>query len=210
MEFLKYSPKDVKVYDSAAMNLEQIIAAMKEGVKVGDVARLHTGDPSIYGAIQEQMAELDKLSIAYEVIPGVTSLFAAAAALKCELTVPELSQTVIISRYGGRTPVPEDFDKVAAVGGTLALYLSAGFLSEIALRLISQGRSADTAVAVVYRAGWKDQQIIKGTLTDIAEKAATITQHALVIVGDAVSGALPALSKLYDAKFSHGCREGDR
>jgi precorrin-4/cobalt-precorrin-4 C11-methyltransferase len=205
-ELLQYSPQDVKSYDSSSMTLAEIISAMVEGLKIGDVARLHTGDPSIYGAIQEQMAELDKLSIEYEVIPGVTSLFAAAAALKCELTVPELAQTVIITRYGGRTLVPEDFERVAAVGGTLALYLSAGFLGEIAERLIACGRSKETAVAVVYRASWEDQQIIMGTLADIAQKAANIAQHALVIVGDAVSGALPAMSKLYDPDFIHGYR----
>jgi len=196
------------------MNLEETTAALAAAVVAGQRAvRLHTGDPSIYGAIQEQMAELDKLGIGYEVIPGVTSAFAAAAALKQELTLPSVTQTVIITRIAGRTPVPEreKLSAVAGIGATMVIYLSVGMIEEVVAELLQGAYRAATAVAVVARASWQDEQIIEGTLADIAGKvkAAGIGKQALIIVGDVLkarSEGVPELSKLYDKKFSHGFR----
>lgn len=209
----RYAP-NARFYDSAAMNLEETTAALAETVVAGQRAvRLHTGDPSIYGAIQEQMAELDKLGISYEVIPGVTSAFAAAAALKQELTLPSVTQTVIITRIAGRTPVPEreKLSAVAGIGATMVIYLSVGMMEEVVSELLQGAYTPATSVAVVAKASWQDELIIEGTLADIAEKveAAGIGKQALIIVGDVLkarSEGVPELSKLYDKKFSHGFR----
>jgi len=211
----RYAP-NARFYDSASMNLEETTAALAEAVAAGQRAvRLHTGDPSIYGAIQEQMAELDKLGINYEVVPGVTSAFAAAAALKQELTLPSVTQTVIITRLAGRTQVPERerLSEVARIGATMVIYLSVGMLEEVVAELLHGAYTPATTVAVVAKASWQDEQIIEGTLADIGEKVATagITKQALIIVGDVLKArteGLTALSKLYDSSFSHGCREG--
>jgi len=209
----RYAP-NASFYDSAAMNLEETTAALADAVLAGQRAvRLHTGDPSIYGAIQEQMAELDKLGIGYEVIPGVTSAFAAAAALKQELTLPSVTQTVIITRLAGRTPVPEreKLSAVAAIGATMVIYLSVGMIAEVVAELLQGAYTPATAVAVVAKASWQDEQIIEGTLADIAGKvlAAGIGKQALIIVGDVLKArreGVPELSKLYDKNFSHGFR----
>jgi len=209
----RYAP-NARFYDSAAMNLEETTAALAEAVVAGRRAiRLHTGDPSIYGAIQEQMAELDKLGIAYEVIPGVTSAFAAAAALKQELTLPSVTQTVIITRLAGRTPVPEreKLSAVAAIGATMVIYLSVGMIAEVVAELLHGAYTPATAVAVIAKASWQDEQIIEGTLADIAGKvhAAGIGKQALIIVGDVLKArreGVPELSKLYNKNFSHGFR----
>ena len=209
----RYAP-NARFYDSASMNLEETTAALAEAVVAGQRAvRLHTGDPSIYGAIQEQMAELDKLGIGYEVIPGVTSAFAAAAALKQELTLPSVTQTVIITRIAGRTPVPEreKLSAVAAIGATMVIYLSVGMIAEVVAELLHGAYTPATAVAVVAKASWQDEQIIEGTLADIAEKVKTagIGKQALIIVGDVLKArreGVPEQSKLYDKNFSHGCR----
>ncbi|MDR0453530.1 MAG: precorrin-4 C(11)-methyltransferase [Deferribacteraceae bacterium] len=206
-EILKYSHKEARIYNSAAMALPEIIETINDACKRGDdTARLHTGDPSLYGAIFEQMAELNKLSVPYEIIPGVTSLFAAAAALKCELTAPELSQTVIITRYAGRTPVPEDFTALAKAGGTLCIYLSLAMLNEITEEVIKAGRSPDTPAAVVYRASWQDEKVISGVVSTIAEMAAGLKNHGLIIIGDVAGGSPATFSRLYDPAFSHGYR----
>jgi precorrin-4/cobalt-precorrin-4 C11-methyltransferase len=214
LELVKRYAPNASFYDSASMNLEETSAALAEAVVAGQRAvRLHTGDPSIYGAIQEQMAELDRLGIGYEVVPGVTSAFAAAAALKQELTLPSVTQTVIITRLAGRTPVPEreKLSEIARIGATMVIYLSVGMIDEVVTELLQGAYTPATSVAVIARASWKDEQIIEGTLTDIAEKvkSAGIGKQALIIVGDVLKArkeGVPEFSKLYDKNFSHGCR----
>jgi precorrin-4/cobalt-precorrin-4 C11-methyltransferase len=208
-----YSP-DAEVYDSAGMTLEETIQVMAEAVVAQkQVARLHTGDPSIFGAIQEQMAALDELGIDYEVIPGVTSAFAAAALLRQELTLPELSQTVIFTRIEGKTPVPEreSLTEIARIGATLVIYLSAAMIDRVVNELIMGAYTPETPAAVVCRVSWPDEQVVEGTLADIAAKAkgAGIDRQALIIVGDVLRArqdGLKAKSLLYDKGFSHGFR----
>lgn len=203
------------IYDSAGMTLTEVITVMMDAIaSERSVVRLHTGDPSIYGAIQEQMEALDRLGIEYQVVPGVTSAFAAAAALKQELTLPELSQTVIFTRVEGRTPVPERerLTEIARIGATLVIYLSVGMIEKVVEQLLQGVYTGATAAAIVCRASWEDEQIIQGTLADIAEKVreAGIDRQALIIVGDVLAArreGLKAKSLLYDDGFSHGYRE---
>ena len=210
-----YAP-DADLFDSAGMTLEETTQVLAEAVADGKKAvRLHTGDPSIYGAIQEQMAELDELRIAYEVVPGVTSAFAAAALLRQELTLPEVSQTVIITRLPGKTPVPERerLSEIARVGATLVVYLSVAMIEQVVAELLQGAYTLETRVAVVSRVTWPDEQVIEGTLSDIAEKvrAAEIGKQAVIIVGDVLKArreGLTARSLLYDKNFSHGFRKG--
>jgi precorrin-4/cobalt-precorrin-4 C11-methyltransferase len=202
------------VYDSAGMTLPEVIEVMANAAVAGKrVVRLHTGDPSIYGAIQEQMESLDELGITYRVVPGVTSAFAAAAALKQELTLPEVSQTVIFTRMEGRTPVPENeqLHKIAAIGATLVIYLSVGMIDKVVEQLLQGAYCPETSAAVVCRASWEDEQTVTGTLADIADKIreAGIDRQALIIVGDVLAArrqGLKAKSLLYDAGFAHGFR----
>jgi precorrin-4/cobalt-precorrin-4 C11-methyltransferase len=209
-----YAP-NAEVHDSAAMNLEETTRALAQAVADGKrVVRLHTGDPSIYGAIQEQMAELDLLGIGYAVVPGVTSAFAAAASLKQELTLPEVSQTVIITRLAGRTPVPEreQLAEIARIGATLVIYLSVGMIERVAA-LLAGAYTPATPAAVVAKASWPDEQVVEGTLADIAARvtAAAIGKQAIILVGDVLKArreGLTAKSLLYDKGFSHGCRQG--
>ena len=204
------------IYDSAGMTLSEVITVMMETVASGrTVVRLHTGDPSIYGAIQEQMEALDRVNIDYHVVPGVTSAFAAAAALRQELTLPEVSQTVVITRIEGRTPVPESeqLHAIAALGATMVIYLSVGMVEKVVDQLLLGAYTPNTPAAVVCRASWDDEQIIQCTLSDLAEKVqqAGIDRQALIIVGDVLAArreGLKAKSLLYDADFSHGFREG--
>lgn len=210
-----YAP-DARIFDSAGMNLEETTKALAEAALAGrKVVRLHTGDPSIYGAIQEQMLELDRLGIEYEVIPGVTSAFAAAATLKQELTLPEVSQTVIITRLAGRTPVPEreQLSEIAKIGATLVIYLSVSMVERVVAELLQGAYTAETPVAVVAKASWPDEEVVEGTLADIAGKVreAGIAKQALILVGDVLRArneGMRAKSLLYDKSFSHGCREG--
>jgi len=211
-DILQYASETAEIFDSAGMDIHQMTQTMKKGIEKGKpVARVHTGDPSLYGAIGEQMAELDKLGIEYEVIPGITSISAAAAVMQTELTLPEISQTLIISRVEGRTPVPEGetLENFAKIGGTLALYLSVGMIDEIVERMIKAGRSLETPVNVIYRATWEDQKIFRGTLETIAGivKENKITKHALVIIGDVLKRDLKEYSKLYDREFTHEYRK---
>jgi len=205
-----------EVYDSASMTMEEVIGVMASAVASDRrVVRLHTGDPALYGAIQEQMAELDHLGISYGVIPGVTSASAAAAALKQELTLPEVSQTVILTRLAGKTPVPEGerLSQIAQIGATVVIYLSVGMIAAVVEELLTGAYTPETPAAVVYRASWPDERIIEGTLADIAGKvfAAGIDRQALIMVGE-VFGArrdgLKARSLLYDGTFTHGYRVG--
>lgn len=211
----RYATK-AEIHDSASMTLGEVITVMMDAINAGrSVVRLHTGDPSIYGAIQEQMEALDRLGVKYQVVPGVTSAFAAAAALKQELTLPELSQTVIFTRVEGRTPVPERerLNEIARIGATLVIYLSVGMIEKVVDQLLQGAYTASTAAAIVCRASWDDEQIIQGTLADIAEKVRTagIDRQALIVVGDVLAArreGLKARSLLYDDGFTHGYRQG--
>jgi precorrin-4/cobalt-precorrin-4 C11-methyltransferase len=203
-------PEDAQRHDSARLDLPRIIEIMAEASARGlDVVRLHSGDPAIFGAIAEQMRELDQLGIEYEVVPGVSSFLAAAARLKTELTAPEISQTVILTRTEGRTPVPEgqDLDALARSRATMCVFLSAPKLAEICASLTAH-YGADCPAAVVYKAGRPDELIIRGTLGDIGPKVQTagIRKTAMCIVGRVLAGDAPA-SRLYDAGFSHEYRK---
>lgn len=210
-EILELLPADAVKHDSAGMNLDEIIGVIEAARDSNrDVVRLHSGDPSIYGAIKEQMHRLDEIGVDYEVIPGVSSFQASAAALKTELTAPETSQTIILTRTSGRTPMPDtqELEDLAKTLSTLCIFLSAHKVGEVADRL-AQYYGADCPAAIVYRASWPDQMVIRGTLADIAAKSseAGIKKTALILVGRALSSELP-VSKLYDPAFTHEFRVG--
>jgi precorrin-4/cobalt-precorrin-4 C11-methyltransferase len=215
-ELVKTYAPNAEVWDSAGMALDETILVMAEAVAAEKrVVRLHTGDPSIYGAIQEQMAALDEIGIGYEVVPGVTSAFAAAALLKQELTLPEISQTVIFTRIEGKTPVPEQerLTEIARTGATLVIYLSVAMIDRVVAELLTGAYTPITPAAVVCRASWPDEQVVEGTLADIAAKSrdAGIDRQALIIVGNVLKArkeGLKAKSLLYDKDFSHGFRKG--
>ncbi|MCK9323765.1 MAG: precorrin-4 C(11)-methyltransferase [Candidatus Methanomethylophilaceae archaeon] len=201
-----------KIYNSALMNLDEVIDIMADAEKKGmKVARVHTGDPAIYGAHREQMDRLEALGIEFEVIPGVSSAFASAAVLKKEFTLPSVSQTVILTRMEGRTPMPpkEKLIDLARHNATMVIFLSIGFIDELSETLIEGGYKPETPVAVVYKASWPDQKIVIGDLTNIAEKVkeAKIEKTALTLVGDFL-GKEYDLSKLYDKKFTTEFRKG--
>jgi precorrin-4/cobalt-precorrin-4 C11-methyltransferase len=206
---LELLPAGAEVHDSAPLTLEQIIELCRDAERRDlDVVRLHTGDPSLYGAIREQQSRLDALGISWQVIPGVSSFQGAAAVLGCELTVPELCQSVVLTRVGGRTPVPpaESIEIYARTGATLCLFLSVDALPQISARL-SPILGNECPAAVVYRATWPDQSIVRGTLADIGDqvRAAGSGRQAMVIVGKALLSTGPE-SQLYAAGFSHGHR----
>jgi len=207
---LAYLPEGAERHDSARMNLGEIAEVFRRAWDGQlDVARLHPGDPSIYGAIQEQMRALDGLSIPYEVVPGVSSFQAAAAALGVELTAPEISQTIILTRTAGRTPIPshQELSELARCRATYCVFLSVHKIEEVAAALAPE-LGADCPAAVVYRASWPDQRTIRGTLADIAAQSreAGLERTALILVGWSLAGDAPP-SRLYDAGFSHGFRE---
>jgi precorrin-4 C11-methyltransferase len=211
-EILKYAKSECNIVDSATISLQEIVNLMRKAFFVGKrVVRLHTGDPAIYGAIAEQMTELDKLKIPYEVIPGVSSVFAAAAALKTELTAPGVSQTVILTRQAGRTPVPpgQEIANLAKHGATMCIFLSAGDVKNLTDELMRGGYSAETPAHVVYRASWKDEKIVRGNLSNISGKLkkAGIERQAMIIVGDTLDRRKCGKSLLYDATFTHGYRK---
>jgi len=202
-----------EIHDSQGMDLEQILAVMKAAWQRGDkVVRLHTGDPSIFGAIKEQMQRLDQLNIPYLVVPGVTSAAGAAAALQAELTLPEIAQTVIITRQEGRTPVPEGekLRDLARHQTTMMIFLSVGMIEKVVAELIAGGYPPSTPIAVVERATWPSQNIVRGTLATIAPlvNSNNIKKTAMICVGRVFGeNPLTAESKLYDSTFSHGTRE---
>jgi precorrin-4/cobalt-precorrin-4 C11-methyltransferase len=211
---LKFCKKECAFYNSASMTLEQVIDEMQTAEKLGKTTvRLHTGDPSIYGAIREQMDLLNIQNIAYEVIPGVSSFTASCAAIKREFTLPNVSQTVIITRMEGKTPVPinEDLELLAAHKCSMAIFLSVQDIDKVVEKLVKGYGRADVPVAVVYKATWPEQQIIVGTLADIAEKvkAANISNFSQILVGDFIEGAYER-SLLYHPEFTHGFREGSK
>jgi len=193
------------VHNSALMTLNEVISVIEKAEVDGKMTvRLHTGDPCLYGAIREQMDRLDKLNITYKVCPGVSSFCGAAAALNAEYTLPNVSQTVIITRMEGRTPVPEK-EKIATLAAhdaTMVIFLSTGLLKELSAELISGGYSEDTLAAIVYKASWEDEKVCRctvGTLAETAEKN-NIKKTALITVGDFL-GDEYSLSKLYDETF---------
>lgn len=210
-QVLADAKKDAVIYNSALMNLDEVIDVMKAAEEKGlKVARVHTGDPAIYGAHREQMDRLDELGISYEVIPGVSSFLATAAVLKKEYTLPGVSQTVILTRMEGRTPMPEG-EKLADLAkhhATMIIFLSIGMLEEMS-EILRQSYRPETPVAVVYKATWEDQKIVHGDLTNIAErvKEAGIHKTALTVVGDFL-GDDYELSKLYDKTFTTEFRQG--
>lgn len=203
--------QEAVVYNSAYMNLDEVLDVMKAAEEKGlTTARVHTGDPAIFGAIREQMDALDRLGISYEVVPGVSSFLGVAAALKKEYTLPGVSQTVILTRMEGRTPVP-DTEKLADLAkhqSTMIIFLSVGMIETLA-ETLKQSYRPTTPVAVVYKATWEDQKIVIGDLNDIAQKvkAAGITKTALTVVGDFL-GDEYELSKLYDKTFTTEYRKG--
>ena len=203
-----------QVMDSARMTLEEVLEAMLEAERTGRMTvRLHTGDPCVYGAHREQMDELDRLGLAYEVCPGVSSFCGAAAALKVEYTLPNVSQSVILTRMEGRTPVPEkeQIESFAAHGATMVIFLSAGQLARLSERLIAGGYAPDTPAAIVYKATWPDEKVVRTTVADLAEAGARegITKTALITVGGFL-GTEYERSKLYDPTFTTEFREASR
>lgn len=211
-ELLAYCKPGAKVQNSAHMTLEQVIESMREAEETGHMTvRLHTGDPSLYGAIREQMDALDKFGIKYAVCPGVSSFCAAAAALQAEYTLPDVSQSVIITRMEGRTPVPpnEAVRRLAAHGSTMVLFLSAGLLVSLQAQLLESGRSADTPAAIVYKASWPDEKIVRCTIGTLAQSAKRegICKTALIVIGDVLEGDYER-SKLYDPAFTTEFRKG--
>jgi len=213
-ELLAWTRPGTPAVDSASMPLQEIVAVMAQAYRSGKrVVRLHTGDPSLYGAVFEQMAELDKLGIPSRIIPGVTAAFAAAAALGIEYTLPELAQTLILTRVAGRTPVPaeENLAGLAAHRTSMAIYLSMGQIEEVAAAL-AEAYGAQAACAVVYRASQPGEKVIRTRLHELvaAVRAEGITRQALVIVGRVLevdSHHLNTKSKLYDPDFEHGFRK---
>ena len=198
-------------HDSAALDLEAIMTLLADGYRRGlRTVRLHTGDPAVYGAIREQMQWLDARAIPYEVVPGVSSVFAAAAALRTELTVPEVTQTVILTRQAGRTPVPEreSLVRLAAAQATMCIFLSVSMMGRVVEDLRAGGYPVDTPIAVVERASWPDERMVRGTLANIAARVADsgIRKTAMIVVGPALSADSRVASKLYDAAFSHEYR----
>ena len=198
------------LYDSAGMDLEEICRIMVDYAREGkEVVRLHSGDPSLYGALREQLKLLEEAGVEYKMVPGVSSFSAAAAAVGKEYTLPEISQTVILTRLAGRTPVPES----QALGGlakhraSMAIFLSVGMIDKV-IEELREGYADDTPAAVVYKASWDEEQVIYGTVGDIAGKVkeAGLKLSALILVGSFLGDPV-SRSRLYDAGFSHGCRE---
>lgn len=210
-EHMNYCKAGCEIHNSASMTLEQVIEVMNKAEKENKmVVRLHTGDPAIYGAIKEQMDELDKLNIQYKVIPGVSSFTAAASVIKKEFTLPSVTQTVILTRVEGRTPVPEteSLEKLASIGASMAIFLSISMIDKVVAKL-RKGYGRNVNIAVVERATWEDERAIIGTLDDIAEKVkeAGITKCAQILVGDFINCDYDK-SLLYDKSFTHMFREG--
>ena len=211
-DLLRFARSDARKLDSSGMDLTAVLSVYSVHAKrSGSIVRLHTGDPSVYGAIQEQIDFCIASGIPWEVVPGVSSVGAAAAAVGRELTLPGISQTLVVTRVAGRTPMPEreDLSSLAQPRASMALLLSVQQIDRVCEKL-SDGYPADTPVVVVYRASWPDEQVVRGTLETIADavKAAGITRQAVVLVGKAIDAGPDeySRSKLYDASFSHGYR----
>lgn len=211
-DHLTFCKKTCKILNSASMTLEEVIEEIKRGYKKGlKVVRLHTGDPTIYGAIKEQMDKLQDMDIPFELVPGVSSFTAACAAIKKEFTLPGVSQTVILTRIEGRTPVPkgEDLEDLARHKASMAIFLSVQEIDRVVEKLARGYGSYDTPVAVVYRASWEDQDVIFGNLRNISKKVKekNINKMAQILVGDFLDSDYDR-SKLYDPEFTHKFRDG--
>lgn len=212
-QLLEDKKETAVVYNSAKMTLEEVLAVMEQAEKEGKTTvRLHTGDPCLYGAIREQMDALDAQGIDYDDTPGVSSFQAAAAALNLEYTLPDVSQSVVITRMEGRTPVPpkESIEAFASHRATMVIFLSTGMLEELSERLIAGGYTKTTPAAIVYKASWEDEKKFVCTVETLActAKEHDITKTALIIVGDVVSQSSYSRSKLYDPTFTTEFREG--
>lgn len=210
-ELLQYAPEGCEIHNSAEMTLDEVISVMQRAeANEKMTVRLHTGDPSIFGAIREQMDRLDALHIRYEICPGVSSFCGAAAALKAEYTLPDVSQTVILTRMAGRTAVPEreQIRALALHHATMVIFLSAGMTQALSAELIAGGYAPETPAAIVYKASWQDEKVCRCTVGTLAETAAQngICKTALITVGDFL-GDQYALSKLYDPAFETEFRE---
>lgn len=214
-QLLNYAQKECSVYNSAVLTLEEIIEIIRQAHEEGrKIVRLHTGDPSIYGAVREQMDELERLGIPYESCPGVSACFGAAASLNLEYTLPGIAQSLIITRMEGRTKVPEKerIESLAAHQTSMAIYLSAGMMGELQNRLLAGGYAQDAPAAIVYKATWPDEKkeiCTVGTLQQTAERE-QISRTALVLVGDVLSHTGYTKSRLYAADFTTAFREKSR
>ena len=209
-ELLDYAKSGCAIHDSASMTLEEVTDIMRDNERRGLItARLHTGDPSLYGAIKEQIDILTQHDITFEVIPGVSSFAGAAAALGAEYTLPGVSQTLILTRMEGRTPVPEreSIPALAKIGASMAIFLSSGMLPELSAKLIEGGYQPQTPAAIVYKASWPDEKIIRTTIEDLPSAGAEndIRKTAIILVGNFLSGDYER-SLLYHPEFSHGYR----
>lgn len=212
-QLLEYTKEGSSIYNSAKMILEEVLEVMTTAEQEGkNTVRLHTGDPCLYGAIREQMDILDEKGIAYDYCPGVSSFCGAASALNLEYTLPNVSQSVIITRMAGRTPVPEkeSIESFAAHHATMVVFLSTGLLEELSKRLIAGGYEPDTPAAIVYKATWEDEKSFVCTVETLAQTAREnhITKTALMIIGDAVAHHSYERSKLYDPGFTTEFRKG--
>ena len=210
-ELLRYARPGCEIHNSAEMTLDEVIAVMQKAENEGrTTVRLHTGDPSIFGAIREQIDRLKALGISYDVCPGVSSFCGAAAALGAEYTLPGVSQTVILTRMEGRTPVPssESIESLSAHRSSMVIFLSTGMLPELSRRLISGGWKPEDPAAIVYKATWADEKVCRCTVATLAETARLngITKTALILVGGFLDGDY-SLSKLYDPAFETGYRK---
>ena len=210
---LDWARQDARIYDSASMDLEQVMEVMEQAERDGlTTVRLHTGDPCLYGAIREQMDGLDARGIQYDICPGVSSFCGAAAALGMEYTLPGISQSVVITRMAGRTPVPEreSIGKFAAHGSTMVIFLSAGMTGELSDELMKGGYPGDTPAAIVYKATWPDEKTVRCTVATLKETADRegIHKTALIVVGNTVAQTGYERSKLYDPAFTTGFRAG--
>lgn len=214
-ELLKERKESCAIYNSAKMTLEEVIAVMVKAEKAGQmIVRLHTGDPCLYGAIREQMDILTEQGIAYESCPGVSSFCGAASALDLEYTLPEISQSVVITRMAGRTPVPEreSIRAFAAHQATMVIFLSTGMLKQLSEELIAGGYEAETPAAIVYKATWPEEKkfiCTVGTLEETAKREG-ITKTALILVGNVIGCQTYERSKLYDPTFTTEFREASR
>ena len=203
---------DARLYDSSRMTLDEVLAAIAEAEAGGrTTVRLHSGDPSLYGAIHEQMRALDRMDIKYDVCPGVSSFSAAAATLRIEYTVPEVTQSLVLTRMPGRTPMPQGewVSGLARHGSSMAVFLSTGLLDELAEQLVAGGRSLQDPAAIVYKASWPDEQVLLCTVGTLAATARDrgITSTALIIVGPCLEDHA-TFSRLYAEDFSTGLRQG--
>ncbi|QIB69492.1 precorrin-4 C(11)-methyltransferase [Aminipila butyrica] len=213
-ELLKLAKPACRIHNSASMTLEDVIAVMEEAEAEGKMTvRLHTGDPSLYGAIREQMDLLEPKNISFKVTPGVSSFCGVASALNAEYTLPNVSQSVIITRMEGRTPVPEkeEMSLMASHGATMAIFLSTGLLEPLKEKLLAGGYEEDTPAAIVYKATWPEEKVFRCTVGRLPETAKenNITKTAMIVVGGFL-GSSYERSKLYDPGFTHEFREASK